>query len=131
MGGGGGATTTTTKKRFQEHCQEKEDPIFKTGGVEEWKCKKIIDYYFWEKIKGKNGITIKGEDEIQKVEGYYIQEYYERGCKLVNTQKGPKAGTFKATTGQGGMESVRNKHSCENGKLKKLVSDKNVIDPYE
>mmetsp|Transcript_3710 Transcript_3710/g.5622 ORF Transcript_3710/g.5622 Transcript_3710/m.5622 type:complete len:135 (+) Transcript_3710:586-990(+) len=28
-----GYTTTTTKKRFQEHCQEKEDPIFKTSRV--------------------------------------------------------------------------------------------------
>ena len=31
-----GYTTTTTKKRFQEHCQKKEDPIFKTGGADEW-----------------------------------------------------------------------------------------------
>ena len=44
-----GYTTTTTQKRFQEHCQEKEDPIYKTGGAKEWKCKKIIDYYLGKK----------------------------------------------------------------------------------
>ena len=124
-----GSTTTTTKKRFQEHCQEKEDPIFKTGGAEEWKCKKIIDYYFWEKIKGKNEITINGEEKIRKIEGYYIQEYHERGCKLVNTQKVPKKGTFKATVGNVGMDdSVKEKYSYEKGKLRKLYSDENDIE---
>ena len=124
-----GYTTTTTKKRFQEHCQEKEDPIFKTGGTKEWKCKKIIDYYFGEKIKGKNEITIQGEEEIRKIEGYYIQEYYERGCKLVNTQKVPKGGTFKVTVGKVELDdSVLEKYSCEKGKLRKLYSDENDIE---
>ena len=81
--------------------------------------------YFGEKIKRKNETTIKGEEEIQKVEGYYIQEYYERGCKLVNTQKVPKGGTFKVTVGKVGMDdSVMKNCSCEKGKSRKL-SQKN------
>ena len=127
-----GYTTTTTKKRFQEHCQEKEDPIYKTGGAKEWKWKKLINVYFGEKVKGNKETTIKGEEEIRKIEGYYIQEYHDRGCKLVNTQKVPKGGTFKATVGNVGMDdSVKNKYSSENGQLKKLVSDENDIEQYE
>ena len=118
---------TTTKKRFQEHCQEKEDPIYKTGEAKEWKCKKLIDVYFGEKIKGKNETTIKGEEEIQKVEGYYIQEYHDRGCKLVNTQKVPKGGTFKVSVGKVGMDdSVMKNYSCEKGKLRKLSQENDI-----
>lgn len=124
-----GYTTTSTEKRFQEHCQEKEDPIFKTGGAKEWNCKKLIGMYFGERREGKKGEndTIKGEEEIQKVEGYYIQEYYERGCQLVNTQKVPKGGTFKATVGNVAIDdSVKEKYSYEKGKLRKLSNQNNI-----
>ena len=54
-----------------------------------------------------------------------------RGCKLVNTQKVPKGGTFKVTVGKVGMDdSVMKKYSCEKGKLRKL-SEENDIEQDE
>jgi hypothetical protein len=73
-----GYTTTSTEQRFKEHCEFKDDPIFKSGGKEKWTSRKIIDYYFDK------------EDEIRKVEGFYIKEYYNNNYTLVNTQKVPK-----------------------------------------
>lgn len=79
-----GITDRNTKKRFEEHCQYEDDPIFKSGGKKEWKAKKLINMYYYKK------------KEIEKVEGYYLKEYFDKGCQLVNTQKVPKS-PFKVT----------------------------------
>jgi len=73
-----GYTTTSTEKRFEEHKEFQKDPIHKHGKMKDWSPRKIENVYYF------------AEEEIRKIESFYIADYFDKGFELINTQKMPK-----------------------------------------